>query len=62
MEGDEKPIERFQSMWKIKKKIFGFERQAHQKKKMLNNLLGKQPLSEIEEELKNKLIRDLLSS
>ena len=61
VEGDEKPHERFQSMWEIKKEDLALKDMLSNKK-LFDNRQGKQPLSEIEGELKIKLIREMLSN
>nr|ABW81022.1 unknown [Arabidopsis lyrata subsp. lyrata] len=67
VEEEGQAVERIQALWEIRQKEFALKQQEHAfrkeltNSKLLDSLLSKSdPLSEIEEELKNKLIRNIL--
>ncbi|XP_018476945.1 glutathione S-transferase T3-like [Raphanus sativus] len=56
-----KPVEKFQEMFEIRKHYFEMKEKLTKQHKLETLLRKKEPLSEIELALKNKLIKDMLS-
>ncbi|KAG2278326.1 hypothetical protein Bca52824_060881 [Brassica carinata] len=58
---EEKDLEEFHSMWRIKREDLAAKERLT-KMRLLNSLIAKKELAEYEEELKKKLINELLSN